>query len=52
MGSATAHPGERMENAVKRADLAMLDAKRLHYVEQQHDRRRQVQGAPPIAVAS
>jgi diguanylate cyclase (GGDEF)-like protein len=52
MGSATAHPGERMENAVKRADLAMLDAKRLHYVEQQHDRRRQVQGAPQIAVAS
>jgi diguanylate cyclase (GGDEF)-like protein len=52
MGCATAHSGERMEAVVKRADLAMLDAKRLHYMEMQHDRRRQVAGAPSIAVAS
>jgi diguanylate cyclase (GGDEF)-like protein len=52
MGSATAGPGERMEHVVKRADLAMLDAKRTHYVESQHDRRRPVGGAPSIAVVS
>ncbi|WP_428527085.1 diguanylate cyclase domain-containing protein [Pseudorhodoplanes sp.] len=40
MGSATARHGERMEAAVKRADLAMLDAKRQHYFEAEHDRRR------------
>lgn len=40
MGFATARAGERMESVVKRADLAMLDAKRLHYVEAEHDRRR------------
>jgi hypothetical protein len=41
-----------MEHVVKRADLAMLAAKRAHYVDMQHDRRRQVAGAPSIAVAS
>jgi diguanylate cyclase (GGDEF)-like protein len=40
MGLATAHQGERMEAVVKRADLAMLDAKRQHYFESENDRRR------------
>ncbi|MGV3634012.1 MAG: diguanylate cyclase domain-containing protein [Pseudorhodoplanes sp.] len=40
MGHATAQAGERMEAAVKRADLAMLDAKRQHYFESENDRRR------------
>ncbi len=52
MGLATAHPGERMEHVVKRADLAMLAAKRNHYMELLHDRRRPVGGVPSIAVAS
>jgi diguanylate cyclase (GGDEF)-like protein len=42
MGLATAKPGERMEQVVKRADLAMLHAKRQHYLEVQHDRRRSI----------
>jgi diguanylate cyclase (GGDEF)-like protein len=45
MGAATARPGERMEAAVKRADLAMLEAKRQHYFETEHDRRRPVMRA-------
>jgi diguanylate cyclase (GGDEF)-like protein len=40
MGHATARLGERMEAVVKRADLAMLEAKRQHYFEAEHDRRR------------
>jgi PleD family two-component response regulator len=40
MGLATAQHGERMEAAVKRADLAMLDSKRQHYFETDQDRRR------------
>jgi len=40
MGLATVRPGERMEAAVKRADLAMLNAKRQHYFETENDRRR------------
>lgn len=40
MGVATARHGERMEAVVNRADLAMLDAKRRHYFESEHDRRR------------
>ncbi|HWV40474.1 GGDEF domain-containing protein [Pseudorhodoplanes sp.] len=40
MGLATANRGERMEAVVKRADLAMLEVKRLHYSEAEHDRRR------------
>ena len=40
MGVATARHGERMEFVVKRADLAMLAAKRQHYFETEHDRRR------------
>lgn len=47
MGAATARPGERMEAVVKCADLAMLDAKRQHYFETEHDRRR-----PPVMHAS
>jgi diguanylate cyclase (GGDEF)-like protein len=43
IGHATARPGERLESVVKRADLAMLDAKRQHYFESDHDRRR-----PPV----
>lgn len=41
MGYATARQGERMETVVKRADLAMLDAKRQYYFESEYDRRRQ-----------
>ena len=51
MGAATAEPGERLEFVVKRADLAMLDAKRQHYVDIQHDRRRRVDATPLISVA-
>jgi diguanylate cyclase (GGDEF)-like protein len=39
MGAATERPGERMESLVKRADLAMLDAKRKHYEQEKIDRR-------------
>ncbi len=40
MGIATASHGERLEFVVKRADLAMLEAKRQHYFGTEHDRRR------------
>jgi PleD family two-component response regulator len=40
VGIATSRPGERLEAVVKRADLLMLDAKRAHYSEAEHDRRR------------
>ncbi len=39
-GVATARHGERLEFVVKRADFAMLKAKRQHYFETEHDRRR------------
>ena len=39
MGLATSEPGERLEAVVKRADLAMLAAKREHYIQAEHDRR-------------
>jgi diguanylate cyclase (GGDEF)-like protein len=39
MGLATSEPGERLEAVVKRADLAMLAAKREHYAQAEHDRR-------------
>ena len=39
MGLATSEPGERLEAVVKRADLAMLKAKREHYTRMEHDRR-------------
>ena len=40
MGLATSEPGERLEAVVKRADLAMLDAKREHYTRTEGHRRR------------
>jgi diguanylate cyclase (GGDEF)-like protein len=40
MGIATSDKGERLEAVVKRADLAMLNAKREHYSRIEHDRRR------------
>jgi diguanylate cyclase (GGDEF)-like protein len=39
MGIATSEPGERLEAVVKRADLAMLDAKREHYTRTDSERR-------------
>lgn len=39
MGVSTSEPGERLEAAVKRADLAMLSAKREHYTQAQNERR-------------
>ena len=39
MGIATSQPGERLEAVVKRADLAMLAAKRDHYVRTDTERR-------------
>ena len=39
MGIATSAPGERLEAVVKRADLAMLAAKREHYAQTVSERR-------------
>jgi diguanylate cyclase (GGDEF)-like protein len=39
MGIATSQPDERLEAVVKRADLAMLAAKREHYVRTDYERR-------------
>jgi diguanylate cyclase (GGDEF)-like protein len=39
MGLATSEPGERLEAVVKRADLAMLQAKREHYTRAASERR-------------
>jgi diguanylate cyclase (GGDEF)-like protein len=39
MGIATSEPGERLEAVVKRADLAMLQAKREHYAQAESERR-------------
>ncbi|MBS0532882.1 MAG: diguanylate cyclase [Proteobacteria bacterium] len=41
MGIATSEQGERLEAVVKRADLAMLEAKREHYAQAEYERRRQ-----------
>jgi diguanylate cyclase (GGDEF)-like protein len=38
MGLATSQPGERLEAVVKRADLAMLEAKREHYTRTDDER--------------
>lgn len=46
IGIATSRPGERLEAVVKRADLLMLDAKRQHYADTLHDRRRTDSPAP------
>ncbi|MCB8821759.1 sensor domain-containing diguanylate cyclase [Microvirga rosea] len=40
IGMATAIPGERLEDVVKRADLAMYDAKRAYYAQGQGGDRR------------
>jgi len=40
MGIATSEKGERLEAVVKRADLAMLNAKREYYSRSEYDRRR------------
>jgi diguanylate cyclase (GGDEF)-like protein len=38
-GVATSRPGDRLEQVVKRADMKMLHAKRLYYLEANRDRR-------------
>ncbi|MEI9926292.1 MAG: sensor domain-containing diguanylate cyclase [Bradyrhizobium sp.] len=38
-GIATSRPGDRLEQVVKRADMKMLHAKRLYYLECNRDRR-------------
>jgi diguanylate cyclase (GGDEF)-like protein len=38
-GVATSRPGDRLEVVVKRADLKMLHAKRLYYIQTNRDRR-------------
>jgi diguanylate cyclase (GGDEF)-like protein len=38
-GIATSRPGDRLEQVVKRADMKMLHAKRLHYLEANRNRR-------------
>ncbi|MFA6266258.1 MAG: sensor domain-containing diguanylate cyclase [Pseudolabrys sp.] len=40
MGIATSEAGERLEAVVKRADMAMLEAKREHYAQAEYERRR------------
>ena len=51
MGAATGRQGERLEFVVKRADLAMLEAKRQHYFETQYDRRRPTGSEPSLALS-
>ena len=38
-GIATSRSSDRLEQVVKRADMKMLHAKRLHYLEANRDRR-------------
>ena len=38
-GIATSRPGDRLEQVVKRADMKMFHAKRLHYLEGKQERR-------------
>ncbi|QDM18261.1 diguanylate cyclase [Tardiphaga sp. vice352] len=38
-GISTSRPGERLEQVVKRADMLMLQAKRLYYIQTDRDRR-------------
>jgi diguanylate cyclase (GGDEF)-like protein len=38
-GIATSRPGDRLEQVVKRADMKMLNAKRLYYLQANRDRR-------------
>ncbi|MEF2552791.1 sensor domain-containing diguanylate cyclase [Aurantimonas sp. A2-1-M11] len=44
LGVATARPGERLEETVKRADAEMYEAKRKHYEDENRDRRRDGSG--------
>ncbi|SEQ85552.1 diguanylate cyclase (GGDEF) domain-containing protein [Faunimonas pinastri] len=46
IGTATAEPGERLEAVVKRADLAMYQAKRAFYARAGTERRLKVPGTP------
>lgn len=39
LGRATSRAGERLEHVVKRADIRMLEAKRLYYSQTERDRR-------------
>jgi diguanylate cyclase (GGDEF)-like protein/PAS domain S-box-containing protein len=41
-GIATSRPGDRLEQVVKRADMKMLHAKRLYYLQANRERRRTV----------
>ena len=36
IGAATSAPGERLEEAIKRADAPMCEAKRAHYADNPH----------------
>jgi GGDEF domain-containing protein len=45
MGAATSQPCERLEAVVKRADLAMSEAKRAHYARDMDDLLRQTSAA-------
>jgi diguanylate cyclase (GGDEF)-like protein len=45
MGAATSQPGERLENVVKRADLAMFEEKRAHYARDINEEIRQTSAA-------
>ncbi|MDB5652671.1 MAG: histidine kinase [Tardiphaga sp.] len=38
-GIATSRPGDRLEQVIKRADMKMLHAKRLYYMQAERDRR-------------
>ena len=38
-GIATSQPGERLEQVAKRADMKMLHAKRMYYLQADRDRR-------------
>ena len=49
MGAATSAPGERLEETVRRADLAMYEAKRDFYTTVANDRRqRDMLGLPAV----
>ena len=46
-GIATSRPGDRLEQVVKRADMKMLHAKRLYYLQANRDRRGVSRLRPP-----
>ena len=49
LGMATAEPGERLEDAVRRADQLMYAAKREHYANPDRDRRQEPAAEPAVA---